>query len=109
MPARKSSTPSDAPKIQTGKKGRVGWKGPSMVRYLNESRWERNAARRIRTHLRHHPNDLQAFRLAGIEGDAADFGPKAMRVLRGTARRLRREREGVRERYLRDLAPAGEA
>lgn len=114
MAARKQKTPSDAtPKIQTGKKGRTGWKGPAMLRYLTEMRWERNAKRRMQRHLHAHPNDLQtriAIEKTGtITPEHTHQTPKPMRVPRGTARRLRRERDGVSARYLANLEAAGSA
>ncbi len=46
-----------------GKKGRkIGRysKHPSSMRYKGERRWEKNKVRRMRRHLKHFPNDLQA-------------------------------------------------
>jgi len=33
---------------------------PSSVRYRAERRWERNKVKKLRKHLKSHPNDLQA-------------------------------------------------
>lgn len=49
-----------------GKKGRkIGRYGkhPSSLRYKGERRWEKNKVRRMRRHVKHFPNDLQAARL----------------------------------------------
>lgn len=43
------------------RKAHVGWMGPSMVRYFNENRAEKNKLRRVARHARRHPGDHQAF------------------------------------------------
>ncbi len=74
-------------------KAHVGWKNPSMVRYLNESRWVTNKIRKVVKHAWHHPEDQQAFAWLKANTSTKEFNALVTRF---------------GERWLDQMAKAGE-
>jgi hypothetical protein len=51
--------------------------------YKAESRKEKNRRRRMRRHIRNHPNDAQAKNLFGQGAESLGFSARGRRLLRG--------------------------
>ena len=71
------------------KQGRIT-KSAAHGRYNNEHRDQKNKVRKMRRHLKEHPNDMQTLKLLCVETNASvpevTAVPKQMKVKHGTKR-----------------------